>query len=133
MSYDEYGGEHYAPDRSNNRGVGIGFAELTAAGHGLCIGAVYRHEYLGIASKDLLDVLTGSRHDRPFEPGRDYALSMDFSAFQANGLRLRKVFELELQNSWSMKVGIGASLLNDLKGQQQSIRGAITADSDSCR
>ncbi len=130
-TYDDYGGDYYAPDRASNRGVGIGFAEIAAAGFGLCVGAIYRHEYLGVASKDLLDVLIGSRHDQPFNPGRTYALSMDFSAFQATGLRLRKVFEYDLRKSWSLKIGVGASFLNGEKGQQQSIRGDIAANSGS--
>lgn len=129
--YDDYGGDYYTPDRGSNRGVGIGFAEIAAAGYGLCVGAIYRHEYLGVASKDLLDVMVGTRRDRPFDPDRTYSLSMDFSAFEASGVRLRKVFEYDLRNSWALKIGVGASLLKAEEGQQQSVRGIIVANSGS--
>lgn len=131
VSYDDYGDDHYKPALSGNRGVGVGFGELTAVTHGLCIGAVYRHEYHGLASRDLLDALVGNKNGQQFDPGRSYALFLDFNAFQATGLRLRKVLDFNLREDWSLHAGIGASLLKGLKGQYQSLQGDITASSGS--
>lgn len=131
VTYDNYGGDRYAPAQAGNRGIGVGFAELTGAAYGMCIGAIYRHEYHGRASRDLLDALTGNHHDRLFDPGRSYALSMNFDAFQATGLRLRKVLDFELRGDWSLRVGVGASVLKGLRGQRQSVQGGIVATSGS--
>lgn len=127
-SYEDYGGDDYSPSHGSNRGVGIGFAEISASGFGLCVGAVYRQEYHARSSKDLLDVVRSSRLDRPFDPDREYDLSMNYDAFSATGLRLRKAFEIDLKQC-TLKVGVGASLLQGQDGQQQRGGGSIAASS----
>jgi hypothetical protein len=125
-AYDEVGGRHYAPSHGQNRGVGIGFGEIAASTHGWCVGAVYRREYHGRSSKDLLDVVRSSRNDRPFDPDRTYALAMQYNAFTASGVRLRKAFELDFTQS-TLKIGVGATLLKGQEGERQRGQGSIAA------
>lgn len=127
-SYDEYGGRHYSPSEGANRGVGIGFAEIAAATHGFCLGIVYREEYHGRASKDLLDLIRGGHHDDLFDPARTYELALDYEAFSATGLRLRKTFEIAFDES-TLKIGTGASLLKGRDGERHRGLGSITASS----
>lgn len=129
-AYDNYGGNHYAPDRGNDRGIAIAFSEISGASHGLCLGVVYRHDYWGFASKDILDVLNGNYRDQLFDPARSYALAGKFSGFETTGLRLRKVLQFDVRQGWSLKVGAGVSLLYGLNGQRQSVSGDVTATSE---
>lgn len=129
--HDNYGGDRYAPADGTNRGFGIGFAELAGAAYGVCVGAVYRHEYHGRASRDLLDAVRGNHLEEPFDSGRTYSAFMDFDGLQAAGVRVRKVLDYQLSPAWGLRVGIGVSLLKGVKGQHQSVQGSVLATSAS--
>ncbi|MEJ1963567.1 MAG: hypothetical protein WDO56_19190 [Gammaproteobacteria bacterium] len=84
-SIDEYGGARYAPDHANNIGVGVGFAELSAAAGAYCFGLFYREEAEGVATGDLLDILHADHFGKPFDAGREYQLHYDWRMLE--GLR----------------------------------------------
>lgn len=131
VTYDNYGGDSYSPASEGNRGIAVGFAELSGAAFGFCLGAVYRQEYIGLASRDLLDILRGNHLDKPFDPGRSYTLKAELGSLRAAGLRLRKMLDFSLPNGWSLRAGIGVSLLEGLGAQHQTVNGSLTATSSS--
>jgi hypothetical protein len=131
VTVDDYGGGRYSPSQGNNIGIGIGFAELTGAVSGFCVDALYRREYRGDASRDLLDALVANHFGAPFDVGRTYRLSLSDESFSATGLRLRRVADFEFTDQWSAKLGAGVSLLKGLSGQQESLSGSAVATSGS--
>lgn len=131
VSHDNYGGKRYSPGDGINRGIAVGFAELAAHTNGFCLGVVYRQEYVGSASRDLLDVLRGNHLDTPFDAGRAYELKAQFDSLQAAGLRLRRAATIGLPKGWSLRAGMGISLLEGLGIQQQAVQGSLTATSSS--
>jgi hypothetical protein len=128
-SYDEYGGNRYAPDRGSNLGVGVGFAELSASVHSWCFGLLYRAELEGTGSQDLLDVLHGDHEGRPFDAGRTYELQYEGRLLKARGLRVRRVFEMGQAGAFHFTFGAGVSLLKATQARHESISGAVTAGS----
>jgi len=131
LSVDDYGGSRYSPSRGNNIGIGIGYGELTGEVAGFCLGALYRAEYLGEASRDILDALVGNHFRRPFDVGRTYGLSLSDESFQADGLRLRRVVDIKFSDEWSASLGAGVSVLKGLAGRQESVSGSAVATSGS--
>ncbi len=129
VTVNEYGDGRYDPSPAQNRGVAVGFGELTAGADGYCIGVLYRAEYRAEASKDLLDALVANHFGLPFDAGRHYLLSMNEDGFRADGIRLRKVMRIEISADAFMRIGLGTSLLRGLQGQQQSLTGDATATS----
>jgi hypothetical protein len=129
LSVEDYGGGHFAPSRGNNIGIGIAFAELTGEVAGFCIGALYRDDYRAAASRDLLDVLVNNHFGNTFTPGRTYRLSLVDDFFKATGLRLRRTTDFQFTDQWSAKLGVAASVLKGLAGQQESASGSVTATS----
>jgi hypothetical protein len=131
VTVNDYGGGHYSPSQGNNIGIGIGYAELTGAVAGFCVDALYRAEYRGDASRDLLDALVANHFGAPFDVGRTYRLSLSDNSFKASGLRLRRVADFEFTDHWSARLGVGASVLKGLSGQQESLTGSAVATSGS--
>jgi hypothetical protein len=131
VTVNDYGGGHYSPSQGNNIGIGVGYAELTGAVAGFCIDALYRAEYRGDASRDLLDALVANHFGASFDTGRTYRLSLSDNSFKASGLRLRRVADFEFTDEWSARLGVGASLLKGLSGQQETLAGSAVATSGS--
>jgi len=50
-------------------------------------------------------------------------------SFKADGIRLRRVMDFDLSGHWSIKLGLGASLLKGTEGQEDSLSGRVTATS----
>ena len=126
---NQYGGNQYVPSSGNNIGVGIGFAEISAATPWVCIGLLYRAEFEGTASKDLLDILHANHFGQPFDVGRTYHTWYEAQSLKAEGLRLRRAFELGELRGLSFTLGFGASLLEAAQGRQQSLTGSVAATS----
>lgn len=128
-SINEYGGSRYAPDRANNIGVGVAFAELSAAAGAYCVGLFYRAEGQGAASGDLLDILHADHFGEPFEPGRDYDLHYDWRTLEAYGLRLRRAFSFGASTRFTL--ALGASLMKPKVGSVETLSGTVLASSDT--
>jgi hypothetical protein len=128
---NQYGGNQYVPSPGNNIGVGVAFAEISAAAPQVCVGLLYRAEFEGVATRDLLDILHANHLGQPFDPGRTYQASYEARSLKAEGLRLRRAFELGELRGFRFTVGIGASLLDAAQGRQQSLTGTVTATSPS--
>lgn len=128
---NQYGGNQYVPSAGNNIGVGIGFAEISAATPWVCVGLLYRAEFEGSASKDLLDILHANHSGQTFDDGRTYHAWYQAQSLKAEGLRLRHAFELGELQGFHITVGVGASLLDAAQGRQQSLTGTVTATSPS--
>jgi hypothetical protein len=128
---NDYGGNQYDPAPGTNRGVAIGFGELTGGIAGYCVGAIYRAEYWAQGSRDALDVLVSNHQGHAFESGRTYALALHEESFKAEGARLRRVFEVALPGQWAVKIGAGGSLLKGSQGQDESLAGSVTATSST--
>jgi hypothetical protein len=126
---NQYGGNQYDPSSGNNIGVGIGFAEISAAAPWICVGLLYRAEFEGTASKDLLDILHANHVGQPFDAGRTYQTWYEAQSLKAEGLRLRRAFELGELHGWSFKLGFGASFLEAAQGRQEYLTGTVTATS----
>lgn len=124
---NQYGGNQYVPSSGNNIGVGVGFAEVSAAAPWVCIGLLYRAEFEGTGSKDLLDILHANHSGQAFDVGRTYHAWYEEQSLKAAGLRLRRAFELGELQGFRFTVGIGASLLEAEQGRQQSLTGTVTA------
>jgi hypothetical protein len=129
LTVTRYGAGHYSPDSNNDLGIGIGFAELTGKAAGLCVGALYRTEYRDEASPDLLDALVANHFGHPFDAARTYQLSLTDNSFKADGVRVRRVTEFNFTDQWTVKAGFGASYLNALQGQHETLSGEVTATS----
>jgi hypothetical protein len=128
-SVDDYGGEHYAPSPGNNIGVGVGFAEISAAVAHFCVGLLYRAEFEGNASKDLLDILHDNHFGQTFDTGRTYHADFDEQSLKAEGVRLRRALKLGEVGGFHFTLGLGASFLKATQGRQQSLNGTVTATS----
>jgi len=128
---NQYGGNQYVPSPGNNIGVGVAFAEISAATPLVCVGLLYRDEFEGVATKDLLDILHANHFGQPFDTGRTYRASYEAQSLKAEGLRLRRAFELGELQGFRFTLGIGASLLDAAQGRQQSLTGTVTATSPS--
>jgi hypothetical protein len=128
-SVNDYGGDHYAPSPGNNIGVGVGFAELSAGLAHFCIGLLYRAEFEGNASKDLLDILHANHFGRSFDVGRTYNAGYDEQSLKAGGVRLRRAFKLGEMGKFDFTLGLGASFLKATQGRQQFLNGTVTATS----
>jgi hypothetical protein len=131
LTVTRYGAGQYSPSSNNDLGIGIGFAEITGRAYGFCVGALFRTEYRDEASPGLLDALVANHFGHPFDAGRTYQLSLSDTSFKADGVRIRRVADLELTNQWSVKIGFGASYLHALQGQQESVSGSVTATSQT--
>ncbi len=131
LSVNDYGGSQYSPSRGNNIGIGIGYGELTGEVAGFCVGALYRAEYFGEASRDILDALVANHFRRPFDTGRTYGLTLSDQSFRADGGRLRRVFDVQFSDQWSASLGVGVSVLKGLAGRQESVSGSAVATSGS--
>jgi hypothetical protein len=131
VTYDEYGGGRYSPGNGTNTGIAIGDGELTGDVSGYCVGVMFRAEYRAQDSRDLLDVLVGNHFGRTFDAGRTYRLYLNEHSFKADGLRVRRVFDFDLTDQWSTKLGVGASFLKALEGQDDALSGRVTATSSS--
>lgn len=128
---NQYGGNQYAPSAGNDIGVGVAFAEVSAAAPQVCVGLLYRAEFEGAASKDLLDILHANHFGQPFDDGRTYHAWYKAQSLKAEGLRLRRAFDLGELAGFNFKLGLGASLLDAAQGRQQSLTGTVTATSPS--
>jgi hypothetical protein len=126
-SIDEYGGARYTPDRASNIGMGLAFAELSAAAGGYCLGLFYREEAQGAATGDLLDILHADHFGKPFDAGRDYALHYDWRTLKAFGLRLRRAFRAGEIRSTRFTLALGASLMKPQVGSVETLSGTVTA------
>ena len=92
-------------------------------------GYSYRADYLAEASRDLLDAIVGNHFSRPFDVGRIYQLELDDRSFRASGVRFRHVFDSDIADGWSARIGVGISGLKGLSGRYESLHGAATATS----
>ena len=125
----EYGSRDYDPQAGDNLGVGVGYADLTApAGH-YCVGAFYRNDYVGQASKDALDALVANRAGRPFDVGRTYDLEVESRWLESAGLKVSRAFGFEPGPGWSLQFGLTASLLKALSLRDEALHGVATATS----
>ena len=131
LTVTRYGAGHYSPAANNDLGIGIGFAELTGGANGFCVGALFRTEYRDEASPGLLDALVANHFGHPFDAGRTYQLALSDSSYKAEGVRIRRVADLDLTKQWSIKIGFAASYLHALQGQQESVSGSVTATSQT--
>lgn len=129
LRLSNYGAGHYDPSPGNNIGVGIGYSDVAAALHGICVALFYRADYYAEASKDMLDVLVGNHYGHTFDSGRAYQLAMSEQTFRAEGLRLEKTVGLRFGRQWSAKLGLAASYLYGTEGDEQSLEGRVTATS----
>jgi hypothetical protein len=130
-SIDEYGGTQYTPDRANNIGVGVGFAELSTAAGAYCLGLFYREEAQGVATADLLDILHADHFGKPFDAGRDYRLHYDWRTLKAYGLRLRRAFNAGEIGSTRFTLALGVSLMKPKVGTAETLSGNVTASTSS--
>ncbi|MEJ0006929.1 MAG: hypothetical protein WDM77_11325 [Steroidobacteraceae bacterium] len=128
---NEYGGSRYLPSAGNNIGVGVAFAEVSAAAAQFCIGLVYRAEFEGSASKDLLDILHGNYFGQTFEPGRAYNARYDAQTLKAGGVRLRRALNLGEVKGFQISLGAGISFLKAMQGRQENLSGTASASSPS--
>ncbi len=121
VTFDDYGGGRYSPNRGNDIGIGIAYGEVTGKVAGFCVDALYRAEFLGEASRDVLDALVANHFGAPFDAGRTYHLSFTDKSFKAGGLRLRRVADFDFTDQWSARLGFGVSALKASAAQQQSL------------
>ena len=131
VTVDKYGDGHYEPSGSSNTGIGIAYGELTGDLDGFCLGVLFRAEYRAEASKDLLDVLVSNHFGKTFDSGRTYSLWMSEESFKADGLRLRRVFEFDVPDGGSSKLGVSGSLLKATEGQEDLFSGKVAATSSN--
>ena len=125
----EYGSRDYDPQSGNNLGVGVGYADVTAPAGRFCLGAFYRNDYVGQASKDALDALVANRAGRPFEVGRTYDLAVESTWLESAGIKVSRVFGFEPRRDWSLQVGVTASLMKALSLRDEALRGTAIATS----
>jgi hypothetical protein len=125
----EYGARTYDPESGENLGVGVGYADVTAPVGQFCLGAFYRNDYVGQASKDALDALVANRAGRPFDVGRTYDLEVESTWLESAGLKLSYVYGLEPGPGWSLQLGVTASLMKALSLRDEALRGVATATS----
>jgi hypothetical protein len=124
FSIADYGGSHYAPSPGNDLAVGVGFAEVSAEVQHFCVGVLFRAEFEGTSSKDILHA---NHVGQTFDTGRAYEAWYEAKLFKAYGMRLRRAFELGQAGDFAFTLGLGASLLKAVRGWQQSLTGTAIA------
>lgn len=129
LSIGDYDGQHYDPGDGSNVGIGVGYADLTAPVGRYCVGAFYRTDYVGQASRDALDALVANRAARPFDVGRTYELAMESTWLESAGIKVSRVFGFEPAAHWSLRVGVTASLMKALSLRKEQLHGSATATS----
>jgi hypothetical protein len=124
-----YGAGRYDPSVENNLGIGRAYGELNALVGRFCVGALYRADYYGEASRDLLDALVQTHTGTGYTVGRRYRLTLSNDGFEADGLRVRRAFDLAVTERWSLRWGLGLSLLRGKDVNRQTAVGEATATS----
>lgn len=117
------------PDSGRNVGLAFGHAELAAGTSKLCVGAVYRLDYFGEASRDTLDALAANEAGQPFDIGRRYSLAVDSVYREAAGLKLSRVWRYAPAGTWSLDVGAAGGLYRTLAHREDRVRGEALATS----
>ncbi len=98
---------------------------------GFCVGILYREQYYGKASRDLLDLWVSNHQAERFEAGRRYDIAGRVNTLRATGLRVRKTHRFDMASGITLQLAAGASLLKGLDVAQKSYSGVVTATSDS--
>jgi hypothetical protein len=129
LSIGNYGGRHYDPGDGSNVGIGVGYADLAAPVGRYCVGAFYRTDYAGQASRDALDALVANREGRAFDVGRNYSLAVDSTWLESAGIKVSRVFGFEPAAHWSLRLGVTASLMKALSLRKEQLHGSATATS----
>jgi len=128
---NQYGGNQYAPSAGNDIGVGVAFAEVSAAAPrsawAFCIAPSSREPPRRICSIFCMPITSGNRSTmaEPITPGTRRSRS------RPKGLRLRRAFDLGELAGFNFKLDWAASLLDAAQGRQQSLTGTVTATSPS--
>ncbi|MCM2309842.1 MAG: hypothetical protein NDI84_00445 [Steroidobacteraceae bacterium] len=129
LSIGDFGGRHYDPGDGNNLGIGVGYADLTAPVGRYCVGAFYRSDYAGQASRDALDAMVANRSGQSFDVGRHYSLAVDSTWLESAGVKVTRVFGFEPAARWSLRFGVTASLMKALSLSNEQLHGTATATS----
>jgi hypothetical protein len=124
---EDPGDNRRTASRGNNAGVGVGFAELSSAAAGFCIGLVHREEAVGVATGDLIDIVQGERAGQRLDVGRDYQLHYAWHTLKASGLRIRRSFGIGEIRDVRFTLPLAASLLKPTAGTEETLDGSLTA------
>lgn len=117
----------YAPRGGRNLGVDFLRAEAGVAFGSWRMGYVYRREAVIEANRDTLDVYYLENNNLPIPVGRSFALDFYGNAFEGEGLRIEKAFEMRPNESIALRAGVGASWLRGIRSRSGSVLGGVTA------
>lgn len=119
---------NYSPQSGNNLDLVTARVGVGAVWHGYTLGVLQRQEWLGVASKDTLDVYRAQQLGLALPLGANYALRYTVKGFAANGLSAGKAFSLDTA-AYRLQLGASASLLQGTRAKRQSANGSATVQS----
>lgn len=117
----------YAPRGGRNLGLDLLRVEAGVAFGSWRFGYVYRREAIVETNRDTLDLYYLENNNLPIPVGRPFALDFYGNAFEGEGLRVEKAFEMRPNESITLRAGLGASWLRGIRSRSGSVLGRVTA------
>lgn len=119
--------ERFAPRSGRNLAVRFLRAETSVAYDSWRISYLYRQEAVVVASRDAIDLLYLEKNNLPIPAGRRFTLDFNGNAFEGEGLKIEKAFELHRGESSVLRAGVGASLLRGSRSRSGDVLGEVAA------
>lgn len=119
--------ERFSPRSGRNLALRFVRAEVGVAQGSWRISYLRRQEAVVEASRDTVDLLYLEKNNLPIPIGRRFALEFDGNAFEAEGLKIEKAFELHRSGSSVLRAGVGASVLRASRSRSGAVQGEVTA------
>jgi hypothetical protein len=124
----QYGGDwrgNYSPRNGANIGLLSARAETGVQWLGYRFGTLYRAEALVEANRDTSDLVQQYNNSSGYDVGRTYQLDYRITGFEADGARLSKSFQLNLDGQWQMDWGLGLSYLRGKRIKLETVTGQV--------
>lgn len=115
----------YTPRDGANIGLLAVRAETGVQWQGYRLGVLYRADALIETNRDTSDLVQQYKTESGYNVGRTYQLDYKIRGFEANGARLSKSVQHELNSHWQMDLGLGLSYLRGQRVKLQSASGQV--------
>lgn len=116
----------YSPRSGQNLGLLAARGDVGAQWNGYRLGALYRAEALVQANRDTSDLVRQYSSNSGYDAGRSYQIGYQINGFEADGVRLSKSFQQNLNLNWQVSWGAGASLLRGKQVKVETASGQVT-------
>jgi hypothetical protein len=116
---------NYTPRDGTNIGLLAVRAETGVQWRGYRLGVLYRADALVETNRDTSDLVQQYKTESGYNVGRAYQLDYKIRGFEANGARLSKSVQHDLNSHWQMDLGLGLSYLRGQRVKLQTASGQV--------